>query len=79
MQFRLIFTGYIKDFSDSEFKKWMEDCTAQGTSPPTLEDVEKKLQDIKDAMNYQFKEEDISQVIRTIREIEGIYLNHGIF
>lgn len=40
----------------------MEDCTIQGTSPPTLEDIEKKLKDIKEAVNYEFKEADIDQV-----------------
>ena len=40
----------------------MEDCTIQGTSPPTLEDIEKKLNDIKEAVNYEFKEADIDQV-----------------
>lgn len=40
----------------------MEDCTIQGTSPPTLEDIEKKLNDIKEAVNYEYKEEDINEV-----------------
>ena len=40
----------------------MEDCTIQGTSPPTLEDIEKKLNDIKEAVNDEFKEADIDQV-----------------
>lgn len=40
----------------------MEDCTVQGTSPPTLEDIEKKLNDIKEAVNYEYKEEDINEV-----------------
>lgn len=43
----------------------MEDCTVQGTSPPTLEDIEKKLKDIKEAVNYEYKEEDINQVYGT--------------
>lgn len=51
-----------KDFSDSEFKKWLEDCSSHGASPPTLDDIEKKLSDIKEATNYEFKEEDIDKV-----------------
>lgn len=54
---------FSQNFSDSEFKKWKEDCAAQGTSPPSLEDLEKKLKDIKDALNYEFKEEDVNQVL----------------
>jgi RNA polymerase-associated protein RTF1 len=53
---------FIQDFSDSEFKKWLDDCNTQGTSPPTLEDIEKKLKDIKEASNFEFNEEDINQV-----------------
>lgn len=53
---------YTQDFNDSEFIKWKEDCASQGASPPTLEDLEKKLRDVKDALGYEYKEEDISQV-----------------
>ena len=51
-----------QDFTDSEFKKWSDDCLAQGASPPTIEDIDKKLNDIKEAINYQFKEEDVAKV-----------------
>jgi len=54
---------FFQDFSDSEFKKWLDDCSTQGTSPPTLEDIEKKLKDIKEAANFEFNEEDINQVM----------------
>lgn len=40
----------------------MDDCNTQGTSPPTLEDIQKKLNDIKEATNFEFNEEDINQV-----------------
>ncbi|XP_057373995.1 RNA polymerase-associated protein Rtf1-like [Daphnia carinata] len=60
--FRLEFVSN-QDFSDSEFKKWMDDCNTQGTSPPTLEDIQKKLNDIKEAANFEFNEEDINQML----------------
>lgn len=57
-----LFHSLLQDFSDSEFKKWKEDCTSHRASPPTLDDIEKKLTDIKEAANYEFKEEDIDRV-----------------
>ncbi|XP_046439179.1 RNA polymerase-associated protein Rtf1-like [Daphnia pulex] len=60
--FRIEFVSN-QDFSDSEFKKWLDDCNTQGTSPPTLEDIEKKLKDIKEAANFEFNEEDINQML----------------
>ncbi len=59
--FRLEFVSN-QDFTDTEFNKWLEDCAVQGASPPTLEDVDKKYKDIKDALNFQFKEEDVEKV-----------------
>ena len=41
----------------------MEDCAVQGASPPTIEEIDKKLSDIKGALNYQFKEEDVDKVL----------------
>ena len=59
--FRLEFVSN-QDFTDTEFNKWLEDCAVQGASPPTLEDIDKKYKDIKDALNFQFKEEDVEKV-----------------
>ena len=41
----------------------MDDCNSHGASPPTLDDIEKKLNDIKEATNYEFKEEDIDKLL----------------
>lgn len=59
--FRLEFISN-QDFTDSEFSKWKETCALQAISLPTMDDVEKKIKDIREAMVYEFKEEDIEKV-----------------
>jgi hypothetical protein len=59
--FRLEFISN-QDFTDSEFMKWRETCALQGISMPTHDELEQKLKDIKEAMIYEFKEEDIEKV-----------------
>ncbi|RZF45419.1 hypothetical protein LSTR_LSTR002862 [Laodelphax striatellus] len=61
--FRLEFISN-QEFTDSEFYKWKETCALQGISVPTQDDLEKKLKDIKEAMTYEFKEEDIEKIIK---------------
>lgn len=51
-----------QDFTDSEFMKWRETCALQGISMPTHDELDQKLKDIKEAMIYEFKEEDIEKV-----------------
>lgn len=52
-----------QDFTDSEFFKWEEAMKLNGLSLPTVDDVERKCKDVKEASNYKFKENDIEQVI----------------
>lgn len=59
--FRLEFVSN-QDFTDSEFSKWRETCGSADISMPTLDDIDKKLKDIREAMVYEFKEEDIEKV-----------------
>ena len=75
--FRLEFVSN-QDFTDTEFQKWMEDCAVQGSSPPTLEDVEKKLKDIKEAQNFQFKEEDIDQMLQEKHRFRKAPFNYAM-
>lgn len=51
-----------QDFTDSEFMQWRQTCALQGISMPTHDELDQKLKDIKEAMIYEFKEEDIEQV-----------------
>lgn len=63
--FRLEFISN-QEFTDTEFQKWRETCALQGISVPTFEEIENKLKDIKEAMVYEFKEEDIEKVINCV-------------
>lgn len=59
--FRLEFISN-QEFTESEFFKWKETCALQGISLPTMEEVENKLKDIKEALLFEYKEEDIEKV-----------------
>lgn len=60
--FRLEFVSN-QDFSDSEFGKWQEVCSQQGCVPPTLDFAERKVAEIKEAIVYEFKDEDVHRII----------------
>lgn len=50
------------DITQDEFIKWKEACDRKGVALPTMEDITKKVKELKDANEYQFKEEDIEHV-----------------
>lgn len=60
--FRLEFISN-QDFTDSEFQKWKEVCLNANIEMPTVELIENKLQEIKDALVYEFKDEDVQKII----------------
>ncbi|XP_034948817.1 RNA polymerase-associated protein Rtf1 [Chelonus insularis] len=61
--FRLEFVSN-QEFTDSEFFKWKETCNQQGISMPTYEEIDQKLNEINDALVYEFKEEDIEKMVQ---------------
>ncbi|GFV35099.1 RNA polymerase-associated protein RTF1 homolog [Trichonephila clavipes] len=61
--FRLEFVSN-KDFTDSEFRKWRETLLIENIALPTLDDIEKKTKDIQIALNYQYKEDDIENIVK---------------
>lgn len=60
--FRLEFISN-SDFSDSEFNKWVEVCATANVELPTEETIERKINEIKEAMVYEFKDEDVQKII----------------
>lgn len=60
--FRLEFISN-SDFTQDEFERWIETCNNRNVALPTIDDIVKKEKEIKEANNYQFKEEDIEHVI----------------
>lgn len=60
--FRLEFVSN-QEFSDSEFDKWRTECTKANVLMPTIESIEKKTEEIKKAIVYEFKDEDVHKII----------------
>ncbi|KAH6941808.1 hypothetical protein HPB50_023614 [Hyalomma asiaticum] len=60
--FRLEFVSN-QDFTESEFLKWKEVMALEGASFPTTEEVTRKVKDIQDALNYQYKESDVETIV----------------
>lgn len=52
-----------QDFTDSEFEKWRTTLMLGGLQLPTTDEIQRKLDEIKDAFSYQFKDEDIETII----------------
>ncbi|KAJ1525694.1 hypothetical protein ONE63_008905 [Megalurothrips usitatus] len=75
--FRLEFVSN-QDFTDSEFSKWKEACALQAISLPTLDDVDKKLKDIREAMTYEFKEEDIEKIVQEKSRFQNNTYNYAM-
>ena len=50
------------DFMETEFDKWRETMMIGGFQLPTIGDIDQKVKDIKEALQYKYKEEDIDQV-----------------
>ncbi|CAH0381652.1 unnamed protein product [Bemisia tabaci] len=61
--FRLEFISN-QEFTDSEFMKWRETCALQGISLPTTDEIDTKLRDIKEALMYEYKEEDVEKIVK---------------
>lgn len=61
--FRLEFVSN-SDFTDSEFFKWKETLMLENIALPTIDDVEKKIKDIQTAINYQYKESDVENIVK---------------
>lgn len=75
--FRLEFVSN-QDFTDSEFSKWKETCALQAISLPTMDDIEKKLKDIREAMIYEFKEEDIEKIVQEKSRFQNNTYNYAM-
>lgn len=75
--FRLEFISN-QEFTDSEFTKWRETCALQGISVPTMDEVDNKLKEIKEAMIYEFKEEDVEKIVREKERFKTTPYNYAM-
>ncbi|KAK5640270.1 hypothetical protein RI129_011081 [Pyrocoelia pectoralis] len=53
-----------QEFSDPEYHKWVEATTAASIAMPAQERIKEKQLDIKEALNYEFNEQDIERIVR---------------
>lgn len=60
--FRLEFISN-QDFTDSEYQKWISVCESTGTPMPCVDMIDKKDREIKEAIQYEFKDADIDKII----------------
>lgn len=60
--FRLEFISN-REFSDSEYNKWVESCASHDVPLPTMESLAKKEKDIKDLLNYNYTNDDIDTIV----------------
>jgi len=67
-----------QEFTDSEFFKWKQTCALQGISMPTFDEVEQKMKAIKEAMVYEFKEEDIEKIVREKERFKQTPYNYAM-
>ncbi|XP_023938322.1 RNA polymerase-associated protein Rtf1 [Bicyclus anynana] len=60
--FRLEFVSN-QEFTDNEFQKWHRAIKEANKKPPTMDYVRNKITEVKDALMYEFKEEDIEKIV----------------
>uniref|UniRef100_A0A672JJ94 Plus3 domain-containing protein n=1 Tax=Salarias fasciatus TaxID=181472 RepID=A0A672JJ94_SALFA len=53
-----------QEFTESEFMKWKEAMIVAGMQVPTLDEITKKEQSIKEAVNYKFNDKDIEDIVK---------------
>ncbi|XP_035249949.1 RNA polymerase-associated protein RTF1 homolog isoform X2 [Anguilla anguilla] len=61
--FRLEFVSN-QEFTDNEFMKWKDAMIMAGMQVPTLDEITKKEQAIKEAVNYKFNDKDIEDIVK---------------
>ncbi|UYV83172.1 RTF1 [Cordylochernes scorpioides] len=53
-----------QDFTSTEFSKWKDSINKDNLPFPTTDDIDKKCRDIQDALNYQFKDDDVDSIVK---------------
>ncbi|XP_066138501.1 RNA polymerase-associated protein Rtf1 isoform X2 [Euwallacea fornicatus] len=61
--FRLEFVSN-SEFTEGEFQKWVEATAAAGCELPTKGRIEQKQADIKEALSYEFNEQDVDRILK---------------
>lgn len=61
--FRLEFVSN-QEFSDTEYQKWLDACNSANIALPTKDTVDSKVADIREAITYEFNEQDIDRIVK---------------
>lgn len=63
--FRLEFISN-QEFTEPEFLKWKETCDQHKIELPNVNHIESKIKDIKEALMYEFNDEDVEKVWKVL-------------
>lgn len=61
--FRLEFVSN-QEFSDNEYQKWIDACNVANLTMPSKYTLEQKVADIREAMTYEYNEQDIERIVQ---------------
>lgn len=75
--FRLEFISN-QDFSDAEFEKWKHACESMNVVLPTTDMIDIKAKDVKEALTYEYNDEDIEQLIREKERFRAYPTNYAM-
>jgi len=67
-----------QDFTQDEFEKWKETCSKRGVVLPNLDEINKKAKDIKEAHDYEFKDEDIDSIVKEKARFKNAPVNFAM-
>ncbi|CAG9818472.1 unnamed protein product [Phaedon cochleariae] len=75
--FRLEFISN-QEFIENEYQKWIEASAAAGNDLPTKGKVEQKQADIKEAISYEFNEQDVERIIQEKQRFKSNPFNYAV-
>ncbi|CAB3232685.1 unnamed protein product [Arctia plantaginis] len=75
--FRLEFVSN-QDFTESEFQKWHKAIKDAGKRPPTMDFVRSKITEVKEALMYEFKEEDVEKIVAEKERFRSYPTNYAM-
>ncbi|KAM3968884.1 RNA polymerase-associated protein Rtf1 [Aphomia sociella] len=75
--FRLEFVSN-QEFTDSEFQKWHKAIKEANKKPPTMDFVRSKIGEVKEALMYEFKEEDIEKIVQEKERFRAYPTNYAM-
>ncbi|CAH1105776.1 unnamed protein product [Psylliodes chrysocephalus] len=75
--FRLEFISN-QEFTDGEYLKWVEATAAANNDMPTKGKIEQKQADIKEAISYEFNEQDVERIIQEKSRFKSNPFNYAM-